>query len=273
MMIPGAALFRGSTANAAKSPALKSDLEILNFALNLEYLEAEFYTYATTGAGIEGQGIEVTGTGTAGSVIVKNTNTTVPFSADVMAYAQEIAADERNHVTFLRNTITALGGQPVARPQIDLLNSFKAALGDSFDPFADDDSFLLGSFIFEDVGVTAYKGAAPLINKAAVLTGAAGLLSVEAYHAGVIRLLILQAGGSTVTTAQAISDARDSFDGPTDLDQGVLIDPDVPNLVPTDANSLTFSRTTGQVLNIVYLNANGTPGGFFPAGVNGKIQS
>ncbi|MET3174055.1 UNVERIFIED_ORG: hypothetical protein ABIB52_001900 [Arthrobacter sp. UYCu721] len=78
---------------------------------------------------------------------------------------------------------------------------------------------------------------------------------------------------SIYTTAQRISDALDSLDGTTDLDQ-VIGTAAVADLVPTDANGLAFSRTAAQVLNIAYLNPEPvTSGGFFPAGVNSSINT
>ena len=66
---------------------------------------------------------------------------------------------------------------------------------------------------------------------------------------------------------------RDSVDGSSDLDQGIG-DAAASNLVPTDGNGLTFTRTPGQVLNIAYLNRNAViGGGFFPAGLNGNIRT
>lgn len=263
-------------AQAAGSPGL--DAAILNFALNLEYLEAEYYVRGLTGLGIDNQGansVDVTGSGSLGGVIIK-ANPKVTFTTPAFAdYAAEIAADELAHVRLLRNTLLNSGVQPVARPQIDLLNSFNAAavaagLGASFDPFANEVNFLIGAFIFEDVGVSAYKGAAKLITNKNILDAAAGLLGVEAYHAGLVRTVLFLLGSATQTAAQKISDLRDAADGPSDLDQGVVLDGRA-NIAPTDANALIFSRTTQQVLNIVYLNGAGTPGGFFPVGLNGTI--
>lgn len=291
----GAAAVAGASgffyANAALAQTAPTDADVLNFALNLEYLEAQFYLYAAKGTGLPLT--QQTGTGTqgglaapVGSLPARKVVFTDPV---VSAYAQEIAADEAAHVAFLR---TALGTAAVAQPQLNISggpgSAFAAAAtaaglpnGANFDPYADDNSFLLGAYIFEDVGVTAYKGASPLITNKTFLEAAAGILAVEAYHASIVRTTLYGKGVATPslrTAADAISDARDSLDGTTDLDQGIssvnAFNGVQSNIVPLDSNGIAFSRTTGQVLNIVYLNKNAvTMGGFFPAGVNGTIKT
>lgn len=99
---------------------------------------------------------------------------------------------------------------------------------------------------------------------------------MEAYHAGTIRATLYALGvdmDSIYSTARKISDARDSLDGKSDLDQGIG-DKSEANIVPTDDNGLAFSRTAAQVLNIAYLNPDKVnSGGFFPDGVNGSINT
>jgi hypothetical protein len=260
-----------------------NDVDILNLALNLEYLEAQFYSYATFGVGLPAT--QLTGNGTQGAVAGVGTAggpRQVPFADPIVAeYAREIARDEIAHVAFLR---TALGAAAVAQPAInisgDATGAFTAAARaagvvpatGTFDPYLNDNNFLLGAFIFEDVGVTAYKGASPLITSKVFLEAAAGILAAEAYHAGLVRTLLYRRGADAPmlrTIAGQISDARDSLDGPTDLDQGIIGTDTVSNLVPVDANAIAFSRTPEQVHNIVYLtNRQATSGGFFPAGTN-----
>ena len=281
----GACSSNSDTAIAQAPPAGKAnlDIEILNFALQLEYLEAQFYSYAAFGTGLAQSSLS--GTGTQGAVIGGRQ---VAFSDPlVRRYANEIAADEVAHVNFLR---TALGSAAVAQPAIDVgtapNGAFSSAAraaglvgpGQSFDPYADDNSFLLGAFIFEDVGVSLYKGASPLVTSPVFLEAAAGLLAVEAYHAGLVRTVLSAKGIATpslLTSADAISNARDSLDGASDLDQGISPtgtgNAAQSNIVPTDSNGLAYSRTVQQGLNIVYLTP-GTGinrGGFFPAGLNG----
>jgi hypothetical protein len=284
----GAAAVGGAFAfaSAAEAQAV-TDTDVLNFALNLEYLEANFYSYAVFGTPIDAT--LTSGTGTPGLATGGHLHT---FDDPVVRdYAMEIARDEIAHVAFLRR---ALGSAATAQPTIDVgtapdgafSNAARAAglitgATSSFDPYSSDENFLLGAFIFEDVGVTAYKGAAPLITNKAYLEAAAGILAVEAYHASIVRTVLYAKGIATPalrTAADAISNARDSLDGSTDLDQGISPVTTgtglTSNIVPLDNNGIAFSRTTGQVLNIVYLNkAAVTMGGFFPAGVNGSIKT
>ena len=276
----------GTPSPSPSSTAVLQDQDTLNFALNLEYLEAQFYLYATTNAGLPAA---LTASG-GGNTSVQGTVTggrQVTFTDPVVAqYAREIAADEVAHVAFLRS---ALGAAAVAMPNINIdggaTGAFTAAAraanvvgaGATFDPYLSDENFLLAAFIFEDVGVTAYKGAAAQINTPLLLDAGAGILAVEAYHAGLIRTVLYAKGLATPSlrvNAGLISDARDSLDGASDLDQGIVGNTTTSNLVPTDANGLVFSRTAGQVLNIVYLNSAAvTAGGFFPNGLNGNIRT
>ncbi|HUD94852.1 ferritin-like domain-containing protein [Sphingobium sp.] len=270
------------TPTPTPTPPAVTDADVLNFALQLEYLEAQFYSYAALGTGLDAS--LLTGTGTQGAV---TGGRKVTFTDPVVAqYAAEIAGDEVAHVRFLRQQ---LGSSAVAQPAIDVsggsTSAFSAAAraaglisaNQAFDPYANDENFLLGAFVFEDVGVTAYKGAAPLISNKTYLEAAAGILAAEAYHAGLIRTVLYRKGldaPSLRTSADKISDARDSLDGSSDLDQGISTVDNKSNIVPADGNGIAYSRSTGQVLNIVYLDKTAkSAGGFFPSGLNGNIKT
>lgn len=253
-----------------------SDPAVLNFALNLEYLEAEFYLRAVTGEGLDAA--LTGGRGPQGSV---TGGRQVPFQTRaIRQYAEEIARDELEHVRFLRG---ALGSAAVAEPSINVGDSFTAVAraagivgpNDTFDAYAGELNFLLAAFIFEDVGVTAYKGAAPLLNNKTFLEAAAGLLAVEAYHASNIRTTLFAKGvdmESVIVQVNRIAAARSDLGN--GKDEGIRFSDERGNIVPTDNNAIAFSRTAGEVLNIVYLNPNrATSGGFFPAGVNGPINA
>lgn len=258
------------------------DVAILNFALNLEHLEAAFYLAAV------GRINELSSIGGNAQIRLPSgfdgTSPVPGMSPDVLEYAQEIAEDELAHVKFLRQ---ALGQAAVDRPVIDLDQAFRDAGSaasngaiTNFNPFANELFFIHGAFIFEDVGVTAYKGAAKLItDKNNVLDPAAGILAVEAYHAGLIRLLLHDRKDMMVTSSltveqvvQAISDLRGSVGG--GKDEGITKGGKA-NLVAADANAVAYGRTTSEVLKIVYLtgNAGVSMGGFFPNGLNGSIKT
>ncbi len=261
-----------------KAQAANLDIAILQFALNLEYLEAEFYLRAASGSGL---GPSVTGNPT--STVVGGRQ--VDFSSQPLigAYANEIAQEERKHVLFLR---AALGPSGVNEPAIDFTNSFitlgnYTGLSTNFDPFADPFSFLLAAYIFEDVGVTAYHGAARLITNLNYLDAAAGILAVEAYHAGLVRTVLFANGYAQQT--QAISMLRAKLDGTVGTanidDQGVGTT-SLPHIVlatdPRNApspgpgnNAIAYDRSPRQVANIVYGSVGAARGLFFPNGING----
>lgn len=278
----GAAVFAAAEGAAITDAAAQqiNDVNILNFALNLEYLEASFYLYAVTG-----QGLAAADRGTNPGTVTGGRQ--VPFQNPVVkAYAAEIAAEERTHVQFLRS---ALGGSAAPMPNLDIQNAFTQAArsagiinadpasNSSFDPYANDTNFLLGSYIFEDVGVTAYNGASTLISNKTYLTAAAGILAVEAYHAGIIRTSLFALQNNSVSSATlAISRLRSALannNNPNVDDYGIG-DPSSPHIVISQPNGVAYARTTSQVLNIVYgrQNAPGTGGLFFPTGMTGVIR-
>jgi len=255
-----------------------TDADVLNFALNLEYLEAEFYLRAATGSGLSST--DAGGT-SAGSV---TGGTQVMFSSTAIAnYANEIAQDELNHVRYLRSALTAAGATPVVRPQIDFTNAFSALAvaagivpaGGTFNPFSSTNAFLVGAFVFEDVGVTAYSGAAPLLSSKTILSAAAGIQAVEAYHAAAIRTLIYGMSVSSndqtyLKYANQVSTLRGTLGGgnETAISGSTIVAADT-------TNAIGFARSTDQVLHIVYAAGTGvqTKGGFFPAGLNGTIKA
>ncbi|MCC2976486.1 ferritin-like domain-containing protein [Sphingomonas sp. PL-96] len=259
-----------------------SDADLLNFLLHIEYLQAQFYALATTGTGLAAD--LITGTGTAGAV---SGGAKVTFTDAVVGQmAAEIAQDQLAHVQFMRG---ALGTAAVAQPAIDLSVSATSAFstiaraagiigtGESFNPYANDANFLLAAFLLEDLGVSAYRGTATLLSSSTLLQVVSGLMSVEGYHAAMIRTTLYTKGAADptlITRADGLSNARDSYDGSADLDQGISDVGDASNIVPANADGLVLGRSPQQTLNVLFTNAAAADkGGFFPSGVNGSIKT
>jgi hypothetical protein len=313
--LAGLAVGAGLLASSAEA-ASYNDADILNFALNLEYLEANFYYLAAFGTTIDVANSSSTEAGapliplngTVGTPGTVSGGSLVPFSTiQVASYAIETAVEEGKHVKLL---LGALGSMAVAQPSINLGTSFQTLAtaakipgGDAFSPYASDENFLVGAYVFEDVGVTAYHGAAPLLTSSANLTTAAGILAVEAYHAGLVRTAInyLDPTGENIagytnlisTLRAALSKAAllGAAPGPYDMDPddfglanfsvslGGAAATTATRLTDADStNVIAFARNTTQVLNIVTgggaVNSMGTAvvspavGVFFPAGLN-----
>jgi Ferritin-like domain len=221
--------------------AAYSDVDILNFALNLEYLEAEFYSMATYGSTLVQLGVitaaEESGPTTGGNRVPN-------FASSPLAnIATALRQNEIDHVLYLRS---ALGSLASKKPAINL-----NALGYGFSSVS---SWLKLARQFEDVGVSAYLGAAPLISSSAYLAAAASILSTEAFHSGAIRWECIGNG--------VISPAVDSLDIP----------PTSKAVFDVDKNALAIARTPSQVLNVVYAGGRSS-GGFYPSGMNGGITT
>jgi hypothetical protein len=297
------------TSSSSTSSTTVTDADILNFALNLEYLEASFYLYAATGAGLKASDMtpgSASSYQTVGTVTPGNAAAVAGLTSAQQQILNEIAFEEQAHVRFLRS---ALGSAAIPMPNIDLsffgplavaANITTSATGTgSFNPFSSFDYFLVGAFIFEDVGVTAYSGAAPLISAAGVaagyLTAAAGILAVEAYHAGYIRTSLtgraIAAGSASaypyLGAANLVEDLRatltvgDSAAPSTTGSVETLLTLPTSLTTPSAivaasaASAVGFSRTVNQVLHVVY----GSPtvgvakGGFFPNGINSPLAT
>ena len=242
----GAAGAKGAYAQSATGPVI----DTLNFALNLEYLEANFYLSVSAGTLVSAADA---GTG-AGAVT--NAPGKLMLDASTLAVAQALAADEVHHIETIRSTIVSLGGTPISQPAINL--GAKGAITNQA-------QFLMAARQFTAVGGSAYVGSATnLVTNPAVLTAASQILGAEGQHAGVLAYLCV---------AQAIvSPAVDALDVP----------PSATNYFTVDAQALSPGRTPQQALGIVYgvstavtttPPAGTTLGGFFPNGVNGNVKS
>lgn len=200
-----------------------SVVDVLNFALTLEYLESTFYNQGAAASGL------------------------IP-SSDYNLYFKTVQADENAHVTFLQTVITSLGGTPVAENSLTF--DITGGNGKGNGPFADVltnySTFLAVSQVFEDTGVRAYKGQAPnLLGNQVVLTAALGIHAVEARHASTVRFI----RGATpwiVSTASlgndtTISLVNGNYDGEQNVTQGGV---NVTTLASVEGSSTSIGVAT-----------------------------
>jgi len=128
------------------------DVDILNFALTLEYLETDFYKVKGTAVGLSGE---------------------------AKSLATLLGDQEAEHVAALTKAITAAGGTPVKKPTFVF-------------PVSDQASFLKLAYVLENTGVGAYNGAGPSLQNKQYLAAAGSIVQVEARHAAAISLLVNQ---------------------------------------------------------------------------------
>ena len=145
---------------------------LLNFSSLLQCLEAQFYSCAVYGHSLSD---DLTGSGPQ-PIGCQHANFT---NDDIYSLAMDVASNEIAHVNYLR---TALGNNSVQCPLVNIGDAFSAAadaalgttLSPAFSPYVNDLYFLTGAFIFEDLGVTAYKGALASFQSSDIMTAAAG---------------------------------------------------------------------------------------------------
>jgi hypothetical protein len=142
----------GPYVGSALAASGSGDVDILNFALTLEYLETDFYKVKGTAVGLSGE---------------------------ARSLATLLGDQEAEHVAALTKAISAAGGTPVKKPTFAF-------------PVSDQASFLKLAYTLENVGVGAYNGAGPSLKNPAYLAAAGSIVQVEARHAAAIGLLTNQ---------------------------------------------------------------------------------
>jgi hypothetical protein len=208
---------------------------VLQFALTLEYLEAEFYGRAVAAPAL------------------------IPSGA-ALAAITTIRDHENQHVAFLKTTLQSLGKTPASKPTFD----FSAGKGSNTGPYADVfsnyDTFLVLAQVFEDTGVRAYKGQAPsLMGAGSILTAALNIHSVEARHASHIRQMRKARGanvkpwvsGKETGIGEAV---QPSYDGEENDEQnGIKITGINEKAISVNAATESFDEplTKEQVLAII----------------------
>lgn len=142
----------GALTGALPAEAEDGDVGILNYALTLEYLEADFYAQGLAASLLTDRELEL---------------------------VTPIGDHEKAHVAAVTDAVKAFGGSPVAKPKI----TYPAGT------FGSRDKFLATASIFEELGVVAYHGQVPFISSGDVLAAAASIAGVESRHAAILAQL------------------------------------------------------------------------------------
>lgn len=219
----------------AQSPNTAAVEAVLQFALTLEYLEAEFYSLAIASPGL------------------------IPAGASLTALTL-IRDQENQHVAFLKAAIESFGKTAVDKPDFDFSGGKGISTGPFADVFTNYDTFLALAQAFEDTGVRAYKGQVPaLVGKGSVLTDVLNIHSVEARHASHIRQMRQLRGAAVkpwITGKESGIQAalQLSYEGEESVAQSGIVITDINGLqISAEAASESFDEplTGEQVLDIL----------------------
>ncbi|KAI9122936.1 hypothetical protein K1719_005825 [Acacia pycnantha] len=268
------------------SITMNNDKDLLEFPLNLEFLEAEFFLFGALGRGLDSVAPELVegGPPPVGARLAK-----LGFLVRDIIF--QFALQEVGHLRAIRSTVR---GFP--RPLLNLskeafgevMNSaFGRSLDPPFDPYANEINYLLASYVIPYVGLTGYVGANPLLQNSTSKALVAGLLGVESGQDAVIRTLLYERqkvlvapyGVSVVEFTNRISELRNKLGKKGLKDEGLIVPKSLGaegiiegNVLAGDKYSLAYGRSPEEVLRIVYGTGDEhRPGGFYPLGADGRI--
>ncbi|KAL8153614.1 hypothetical protein V2J09_011374 [Rumex salicifolius] len=284
MLILFGSTFSSIDVECSKLPA--SDIDLLEFPLNLEYLEAEFFSYGALGYGLDriDPGLAEGGPKPTGARLAR----LEPLIRDVI---KQFAYQEIGHLKAIKCTVK---GFP--RPRLDLsvahfADVMNKALGKTlhppFDPYENSINYLIASYLIPYVGLTGYVGANPKLQHPASKRLVARLLAVESGQDAVIRAFLYERAkeevkpyGITVSTfTNLISHLRNNLGKMGMKDEGIEVtyrfgaeQKVTGNVLAGNNFSIGYDRTPEEILRIVYGSGNeSVPGGFYPHGALGKI--
>lgn len=263
------------------------DVDPVQFALNLEFTEAEFFLHAAFGLGLD-QFAPQLALGGPPPVGARKAN----LDEVTWRVVAEFGLQEVGHLRAIERTV---GGIP--RPLIDLSprnfarvmdEALGICLDPPFDPYIDSLNFLLASYVIPYLGINGYVGTNPVVDGYESKKLVAGLLGVEAGQDAVFRSLLFERLRETVppyrnvTVAEftdRVSALRNRLGRCGVKDEGLTVPRELgaegaicTNVLSADRDSLSYARTPVQLLRILYLTGDEhVPGGFYPKGANGRI--
>ncbi|OVA04303.1 hypothetical protein BVC80_1395g9 [Macleaya cordata] len=267
-------------------PIHPGDIDLMQFPLNLEHLEADYFLYGSLGYGLDKVAPELVmgGPPPKGAMKANLDNLTRNIIT-------EFGYQEVGHLRAIKSTV---GGFP--RPLLDLSagnfakvidNAFGYHLDPPFDPYANSINYMLSSYVIPYVGLTGYVGTNPFLIGYITKRLLGGLLGVESGQDAVIRMYLYERAKELVhpynhTVAEftiRISNLRNQLGMCGLKDEGIIVPLELgaenrtcSNVLSADFSSLSYGRTAAEILRIVYgTGSEHVPGGFFPHGGDGRI--
>ncbi|KAA8545173.1 hypothetical protein F0562_019938 [Nyssa sinensis] len=267
-------------------PVYKEDVDLLQFAQNLEFSEAEFFLWGALGYGLDRIAPQQA-MGGPPPVGVQKAN----LDSLTRNIITEFGYEEVGHLRILRETV---GG--IRRPLLNLSASnfaklideaFGYALRPPFNPYGDSLSYMIASYLIPYMGLVGYVGSNPSLQGYQSKRLLAGLLGVESGQDAVIRMYLYERAEMVVspykiTVAEftiRISELRNKLAMCGIKDEGIRVPLALgaerktkSNVLSANTDSISYSRTPAEILRVLYNSGNErVPGGFFPDGANGKI--